>query len=133
MYVRAQSIINNDNVIPFSVKGFQPCKSVMSDFLTFVDANSQPNGQEGSYSAQFFFHPKFSRIVPPQQGEKNFDDKAHTSLVAEFNQVQRELGKGTCGLTAASEWLKKHRPKVALHPSMTDYCDTCKNLKEELC
>ena len=106
----------------------------MSDFLAFVDANSQPNGrQEGSYSAQLFFHLKFSRIAPPRQGEKNFDDKAHTSLVAEFNRVQGELGKSTCGPTAASEWLKKHRPKVALHPSMTDYCDTCKSLKEELC
>ena len=89
--------------------------------------------QESSYSAQFFFHLKFSRIAPPRQGEKNYDDKAHTSLVAEFNRVQRELGKGICGPTAASEWLKKHRPKVALHPSVTNYCDTCKNLKEELC
>ena len=97
----------------------------------FVDANSQPNGRrEGSYSAQFFFHPKFSRIAPPRQGEKNFDD---TSLVAEFSRVQRELGKGTYGPTAASEWLKKHRPKVTLHLSMTDDCDTCKSLKEELC
>ena len=42
------------------------------------------------------------------------------------------MRKGTCGPTAASEWLKKHRPKVALHPSMTDYCDTCKSQKEEL-
>ena len=75
----------------------------MSDLLAFVDANSQPNGrQEGSYSAQFFFHPKFSRIAPPRQGEKNFEDKAHTSVVAEFNRVQRELGKSTCGPTAAS-------------------------------
>ena len=99
----------------------------------FVDANSQPNGrQAGSYSAQFFFHPKFTRIAPPKQGEKNYDEKARGSLLYEFNRVQREQRKGTCGPTAASEWLKKHRPKVALHPSMTDYCDTCKNLKEEL-
>ena len=105
----------------------------MADFLQFVDANSQPNGsQSGSYSAQFFFHPKFTRVAPPKQGEKNYDEKARSSLVHEFNRVQRELGKGTCGPTAASKWLQKHRPKVALHPSMTDYCDTCKNLKEEL-
>ena len=130
-----QSIINNDNHTIFCQRISNHAKqSVLSDFLTFVDANSQPNGrQEGSYSAQFFFHPKFSRIAPPRQGEKNFDDKAHTSLVAEFNRVQRESGKSTCGPTAASEWLQKHRPKVALHPSMTDYCDTCKSLKEELC
>ena len=43
-----------------------------------------------------------------------------------------ERGRPTCGKTAATEWLKKHRPKVALHPNMTDYCDTCKHLKEEL-
>ena len=42
------------------------------------------------------------------------------------------MGKQTCGSTAASEWLQKHRRKVALHPSMTDYCDTCKYLKEQL-
>ena len=53
-------------------------------------------------------------------------------MVAEFNRVQRENGRQTCGSTAAIEWLKKHRPKVALHPSMTDYCDTCKYLKEQL-
>ena len=107
-------------------------QSVMADFLDFIDANSQPNGrQSGSYSAQFFFHPKFTRIAPPKQGEKNYDEKAHSSLVHEFNRVQGEMRKGTCGPTAASEWLKKHRPKVALHPSMTDYCDTCKSLKEK--
>lgn len=55
-----------------------------------------------------------------------------TSLVAEFNRVQTENGRQTCGSTAACEWLKKHRPKVALHPSMTDYCDTCKYMKEQL-
>ena len=105
----------------------------MANFLEFVDSNSQPNGrQAGSYSAQYFFHPKFTRVAPPRIGEKNYDQKASTSIVAEFNRVQREMDRGTCGPTAASEWLKAHRPKVALHPSMTDYCDTCKNLKEEL-
>lgn len=44
--------------------------------------------------------------------------------------MQIEQGKSTCGPTAAAEWLDKHRPKTALHPSMTDYCDTCKTLEE---
>lgn len=106
---------------------------VMSDFLAFVDANSQPNGrQSGSYSAQFFFHPKFTRIAPPRVGEKNYEEKCHSSLVSEFCRAQRELGQNTCGPSSANDWLKTHRPKVALHPSMTDYCDTCKHLKEEL-
>ena len=108
-------------------------QQVMSEFLSFVDTNSQPNGrQAGSYSAQFFFLPKFTRVATPRDGEKNYEEKSKSSVVAEFNRVQREKGRPTCGSTAAVEWLKKHRPKVALHPSMTDYCDTCKYLKEQL-
>ena len=46
-------------------------QEVMLEFLDFVDANSQPNGcQAGSYSAQFFFLPKFTRIATPREGEK---------------------------------------------------------------
>lgn len=38
---------------------------VIADFLEFVDLNTQPNGRHtGSYNAQFFFIPKFSRIAP---------------------------------------------------------------------
>ena len=88
--------------------------------------------RQGSYSAQFFFLPKFTRIATPREGEKNYAEKSKSSVVAEFNRVQRENERPTCGSTAAVEWLKKHRPKVALHPSMTDYCDTCKYLKEQL-
>ena len=52
--------------------------------------------------------------------------------MSEFNRAQTLHGRNICRSTAAVEWLKKHRPKTALHPSMTDYCDTCKNLKEQL-
>ena len=49
---------------------------VMEQFLDFVDLNSQPNGRQAdSYSAQFFFLPKFTRIVTPKIGEKNYDTK----------------------------------------------------------
>ena len=104
-------------------------KEVMVDFLEFVDLNSQPNGrQAGSYSAQFFFLPKFTRIAAPRDGE----EKMQSSVVCQFNKAQTEKGKQTCRNTAATDWLQKHRPKVALHPSMTDYCDTCKHFKEQL-
>ncbi len=54
--------------------------TVMEQFLEFVDLNSQPNGrQANSYSAQFFFLPKFTRIVTPREGEKNYDMKVTTS------------------------------------------------------
>lgn len=65
-------------------------------------------------------------------GEKNYEDKLRKALVAEFNRAQEERGRDTCGKTAVNQWLKEHQPKVALHPSMTDYCDTCKFLKEKL-
>ena len=108
-------------------------KEVMVDFLEFVDLNSQPNGrQAGSYSAQFFFLPKFTRIAAPRDGEKNYEEKMQSSVVFQFNKAQTEKGKQTCRNTAATDWLQKHRPKVALHPSMTDYCDTCKHFKEQL-
>ena len=55
----------------------------MADFLQFVHANSQPNG-----------HHHLSKE------KKNYDEKAHSSLVHKFNRVQRELGKGTFGPTA---------------------------------
>ena len=49
---------------------------VMEQFLEFVDMNSQPNGrQANSYSAQYFFLPKFTRITLPREGEKNYETK----------------------------------------------------------
>ena len=63
-------------------------KEAMEDFLDFVDANTQPNGcQAGSYSAQYFFIPKFTRIATPKQGEKNYDQKVQSSVVSQFNRV----------------------------------------------
>ena len=55
-------------------------QDVMKDFLDFVDMNSQPNGrQASSYSAHFFFLPKFTRIAEPRDGEKNFDTKVNNN------------------------------------------------------
>lgn len=51
-------------------------EEVMRQFLDFVDLNSQPNGREStSYSAQYFFLPKFTRIATPREGEKNYETK----------------------------------------------------------
>jgi hypothetical protein len=108
-------------------------QAVRSAFLTFVDANSHPNGrQAGSYSPQFFFIPKFTRIDPPKLGEKDYDTKANASVVWVFNHIQEETGKDTCSAFAARDWLKKYCPKVALHPHKSDYCDTSKFCKEEV-
>ena len=52
------------------------------------------------------------------------------SVVWVFNRAQEEVGEGTCSGFAARQWLHKFRPKVALHPHKTDYCDTSKFNKE---
>ena len=107
--------------------------AVRSAFLLFVDNNSHPNGrQAGSYSPQFYFTPKFTRIDPPKPGEKDFEMKTNASVVGVFNCSQEEAGEGTCSAFAAREWLKNFRPKVAIQPHRSDYCDTCKYLKEEI-
>lgn len=99
-----------------------------------MDVNSQPNGrQNGSYSAQYYFLPKFTRIDPPKNGEPNYGEKERSSLLSEFNRAQREQGKPEVKSgSTVRDWLKNHRPKHALCPHMTDYCDTCKELGVQL-
>ncbi len=102
-------------------------------FLKFVDNNSQPNGRcVGSYSAQYFFLPQFTRIDPPRRGEKGFEEKEKSSLVEQFNRVQKQIGETTISGTMARKWLLEERPKWALCPSMTDYCDHCKEFQEKI-
>jgi hypothetical protein len=61
--------------------------SVMKEFLNFVDLNCQPNGrQANSYSAQFFFIPKFTRIGVPREGEKFYDEKVCCKLQKLMNR-----------------------------------------------
>ena len=62
-------------------------QEVMSEFLAFVDANSQPNGrQAGSYSAQFFFLPKFTRTATPREGEKNYAEKSNSVPLTDYGR-----------------------------------------------
>ena len=102
-------------------------------FKKFVENNIQPNGRHaGSYSPQYFFLPQFTRIEPPKDGEANFAQKAKASVVAEFNRTQTEEGQpGISGITGR-RWLAECFPKAALCPAMTDYCDTCKSMQEEM-
>ena len=67
--------------------------SVKDALLKFVDANSHPNGRHaGSYSPQFYFIPKFTRIDPPKNGERKYEIKAQSSVVSTFNRIQEEVG-----------------------------------------
>ena len=100
--------------------------SVMNDFLTFVDQNSQPNGRSAdSYGPTHYFLSKFTTIQTPKQGVCNYSERAQRSVVAEFNRAQRMAGKEGCSNASASNWLHKQRPKVAICPHKQDYCDFC--------
>ena len=106
---------------------------MLEDFLTFVDNNCTPNGRaQGSHCATYYFLPKFRRVEGPKKGEKNSDEKADVSLTCEFNRGQESLGKGTVTSFTVRQWLKKYRPKVAIHPHRTDYCDMCKRTETEI-
>ena len=51
----------------------------------------QANGrQASSYSAQFFLLLKFTQVDAPREGEMNYDEKCKSSIVSEFNRVQRD-------------------------------------------
>ena len=107
--------------------------NVQEQFHQFVDLNSQPNGrQSGSYGALFYFVRKFTRIGAPKKSEKNYADKVEHSLLCEFNRVQEEEGRKTCSDRSVFRWLKEDRPRHAVCPPRTDYCDRCKALKEEM-
>ena len=58
--------------------------------------------------------------------------KMSCCLVSEFNRAQESEGRPTAGAYAIRQWLKQHRPKVALHPHKVDYCDSCKHMEMEL-
>ena len=108
-------------------------QSVREDFLKFVDDNSQPNGRNaGSAGAQYYFLPKFTRIGEPAKSERNKAEKERHSLLCEFNRSQREQGREECSERSAFRWLKEDRPKHAVCPHQTDYCDRCKELQEEI-
>ena len=108
-------------------------RSVREDFLKFVDENSQPNGRNtGSAGAQYYFSPKFTRIGEPTKSELNREQKASHSLLCEFNRSQTEQDKEGCAERSAFRWLKEDRPKHGICPHHTDYCDRCKELKEEI-
>ena len=100
-------------------------KSVMDDFLLFVDNNSQPNGRSAdSHGPTLYFCSKFTTIEMPKKDVRNYKARLQRSVVAEFNRVQRELGKEGCSNGSAHNWLHKERPKVAICPQKQDYCDT---------
>ena len=52
-----------------------------------------------------------------------------SSLVYEFNQTQRKASLDTISSQTPLSWLKAERPKTAIYPHQSDYCDYCSKKK----
>ena len=62
-------------------------KTVMDDFLTFVDINSQPNGRsDDSSDPTRYFLPKFTTVQVPKPGTSHYQERLRRSVVGEFNR-----------------------------------------------
>ena len=108
-------------------------QSVMQDFVSFVDTNSQPNGRSAdSHGPTFYFVSSFTTIEMPKKNVSNYETRMQRSVVGIFNKVQREMGKEGCSNGSAHNWLHKHRPKVAICPAKQDYCDFCAKHNTEI-
>ena len=100
-------------------------------FLDFIDNNSQPNGRRvGSHGPLFFLNSKFDRINEPYASEIDKPEQwKRRSLVYEFNRSLSQGLKISNG--TAKKWLKTYRPKHAISPKKTDYCEMCVECQEQ--
>ena len=68
-----------------------------SDFLEFIDINSQPNGRSAdSSSATHYLLPKFRTIQTPKKGVSKFETRMQQSQVGVFNKYQGEKNYILC-------------------------------------
>ncbi len=100
-------------------------------FLDFIDNNSQPNGRRvESHGPLFYLNSKFDRINAPSLGETDKPEQwKRRSLVYEFNRTFQDnmsISNGT-----AKKWLKTYKPKHAISPKKTDYCEMCVECQEQ--
>jgi hypothetical protein len=105
---------------------------LLKQFLEFIDNNSQPNGRRvGSHGPLYFLNSKFTRINTPSASETGKPEQwKGRSLVYEYNRTLRDnehISNGT-----AKKWLKEYRPKCAICPQKTDYCEMCVECQEQV-
>lgn len=107
-------------------------EDLLPRFLSFVDNNSQPNGRRiGSHGPLWFFNSKFNRINAPSAGETDKPENwKRRSLVYEFNKTLED-NKSSISNGTAKKWLKAYRPKHAICPRKTDYCEICFECQEQ--
>ena len=100
-------------------------------FLSFIDNNSQSNGRRvGSHGPLYFLNSKFDRINAPSASEADKPENwKRRSLVYEYNRTLE--GNKTISNGTAKKWLKTYRPKHAISPQKTDYCEMCAECQEQ--
>ncbi|MCP4112723.1 MAG: hypothetical protein GY749_45545, partial [Desulfobacteraceae bacterium] len=106
-------------------------EELLPRFLNFIDNNSQSNGRRiGSHGPLFFLSSKFDRINAPSVSKADKPEQwKRRSLVYEFNRTldgNKSISDGT-----AKKWLKTYRPKHAITPKKTDYCEMCAECREQ--
>ena len=79
-----------------------------------------------------YFVSKFKTIQTPKLGVTNYEERLSSSVVGEFNRSQREAGRKECCNGTSHNWMKAHRPKVAICPHKQDYCDQCTKMKVDI-
>jgi len=106
---------------------------VLQKFFQFVDKNSASNGRkEGSHGKTFYFDRKFTQIRIPNKDDAQVEYKCKHSVLFEFNRTLTEEGLKPISSGTFHNWLKKYRPFVGICPSMSDYCDKCKEFEQEI-
>ena len=105
---------------------------ILPRFLDFIDINSQPNGRRvGSHGPLFYLNSKFDRINTPSKNEADKPEQwKRRSLVYEFNRSIQDKNMSISNGTA-KKWMKKYRPKHAISPKKTDYCEMCVECQEQ--
>jgi hypothetical protein len=106
-------------------------ENLLPQFLSFIENNSQSNGRRiGSHGPLYFLNSKFDRINAPSINEANKPENwKRRSLVYEFNRTlegNKSISNGT-----AKKWLKTYKPKYAISPQQTDYCEMCAECQEQ--
>ena len=106
---------------------------IMERYLLFVDSNSASNGRkEGSSGKHSILIANLLKFVLLTKRILNLITSV--SIVSCWSLIARltEDGLKPISVETFHNWLKQHRPYVGIRPSMSDYCDKCKEFEEEI-
>ena len=100
------------------------------DLLTLLTKTLEE--KKGSHGKSYYFDRRFTQIRTPNVDDPQFEYKCKRSVLYEFNRTLTSDGLGSISVGTMFNWMKKYRPYVGICPSMSEYCDTCKEKNEEI-